>query len=195
LADCARVRDGYAWWIPKKDRDSVGIASFHRDRQKVRPKLMEWVQDCGRRFDEAPIHGHPIPIWRGRARLSSQRTLLVGDAADTVDPLVGEGIRYGIMSGRIAARYIQEALKTGTLSPGYTQAVYEQIQADFVYAKWMALLFYRFPRLCFDLWVRSASGVDLIGEVLYGEIRYRDLFQKAFRALLRPRSYRRLFAC
>lgn len=188
------IRDGYAWAFPKGEVDSVGIASFDRDRQKVRQRLAEWAALLGYRLEGKVIHGHPIPIWRGPARLATKRSLLVGDAADTVDPLGGEGIRYGIISGRIAARYLGEALKAGEpISAEYSRAVYQEIQSDFVYARWLAGFFYRFPGFCFDLWVRTHTATDLIGKVLYGELHYRDLFRLAFRSLLRPRSYRRLF--
>lgn len=187
------IRDGYAWVFPKGNLDSVGIASFNRDRQKVREKLAEWARLLGYRLDGEVIHGHPIPIWKGPTQLSTRRSLLVGDAADTVDPLGGEGIRYGILSGRIAADTIREALtKDQPLSANYSRAIYESIQSDFVYARRIAALFYRFPGLCFDLWVRTHTATDLLGKVLYGEIRYRDLFQRALRSLTRFGTYRRL---
>ena len=124
-------RRGLHGSVPKGDLDSVGVASFGRDRSVVRRKLLEAILN---------------------------------------------GLRNG-----------------GSLE-GYTQALYEAVHADFIYARWIAELFYRFPGFFFDLWVRSSSGLDLIGQVLYGEIRYRDLFYKAVRALMRPKSYQRLLS-
>ncbi|MGH2819953.1 MAG: NAD(P)/FAD-dependent oxidoreductase [Actinomycetota bacterium] len=49
--------------------------------------------------------------------------LLVGDAAGMINPSNGEGIAYGYETGRIAARHVDEALRSGTsvtLDP-YTQ--------------------------------------------------------------------------
>ena len=194
FADCELIRDGYAWIIPKGDLDSIGVVSFGRDRSVVRRKLLEWMSLHGYGAEGEILHGHPIPAWRGRARFSTRRSLLVGDAADTVDPFLGEGIRYGVISGRIAAATILNSLRNDGLLEGYTQALYEAVHADFIYARWIASLFYRFPSFFFDLWVRSSGGLDLIGQVLYGEIRYRDLFCKSAQVLLRPESYRRLFS-
>jgi geranylgeranyl reductase family protein len=187
------IRDGYAWVFPKGNLDSVGIASFNRDRQKVKQKLTDWIRGCGYELKGEVIHGHPIPVWSGKTKLSTQRALLVGDAAGTVDPLVGEGIRYGILSGRIAAEFIQEALKTGFISQGYTQAIYREIHSDFNYARLIAGLFYRFPNFCFQMWVRSQSSTDKIGKVLFGELRYRDIFYRVCKGLVNPTKYLRLF--
>lgn len=48
--------------------------------------------------------------------------LLVGDAAGMINPCNGEGIAYGYETARIAARHIDEALRTGssTSLSGYT---------------------------------------------------------------------------
>lgn len=192
LADCGLIRDGYTWIVPKGDLDSVGVFSFGRDRSAVRRKQLEWMSLHGYSAEGEVLHGHPIPLWRGRARFSTRRSLLVGDAADTVDPFLGEGIRYGVISGRVAAAAILSSLRDGGSLEGYTRALYEAVHSDFIYAQWIAALFYRFPGFFFDLWVRSLGGLDLIGQVLYGEIRYRDLFCKAVQVLLRPKSYRRL---
>jgi menaquinone-9 beta-reductase len=53
--------------------------------------------------------------------------ILVGDAAGMVNPCNGEGIAYGYETGRIGARHIDEALRTGS-SPsldGYTTELEE----------------------------------------------------------------------
>ncbi len=194
LAHCGLIRDGYAWIFPKRSVDSLGIASFGRDRQRVKEKLHQWSQATGLRLNGQKIHGHPIPAWRGRSVLATRRALLVGDAANTVDPLIGEGIRYGILSGRIAARFLKRALGEGEIPSDYSQAIHEGIHADFVYAARLAHLLYRFPSLTFDLWIKGASATTLVGQVLYGEIRYKSLWERALRVLLTPRSYRRFFA-
>ena len=50
------------------------------------------------------LKGHPIPIYRGQRLISSPRVCVVGDAANLVDPILGEGIRYAVKSGILAAR-------------------------------------------------------------------------------------------
>lgn len=193
LVHCGLILDGYAWVSPKAQVDSLGIASFGRGRQAVREKLAKWAAHCGHRLEGQVIHGHPIPVWRARSRLATRRALLVGDAADAVDPFIGEGIRYGVISSRIAAETLLHALKTDGVASGYTQALYRQVQADFLYAKWLADLFYRFPNFCFAMWVRTPHGAGFMLQVLYGQLRYRDLLRKSLQVLLLPWNYRRLF--
>jgi flavin-dependent dehydrogenase len=189
LVHLTLIRDGYAWVFPKAGIHSVGILSFNRDRRNVKEKLAEWLNACGYSLDGNAIHGHPIPIWRKKIPLATKRVLLVGDAAATVDPLVGEGIRYGILSGRIAASYIREAVACGFIPAGYTGAVYEAIHADFKYAGWLAYFIYRFPGFCFNMAAQRPRVTEWMGKVFYGELRYRDLFHMALRALSRPQSY------
>ena len=49
---------------------------------------------------------HPVPIYGGHRRIATRRVCLVGDAANLVDPVMGEGIRFAIRSGEIAADVI-----------------------------------------------------------------------------------------
>lgn len=185
------IRDGYAWVFPKRGVHSLGLLSFNRDRHRVKQKLTEWASLCGYSLDGQHVHGHPIPIWRGKAPLATHRVLLAGDAAGTVDPLGGEGIRYGIISGRIAADFIRKALLTGDNPSLYTEALYEAIHRDFVYARKLAAVFYRFPAFSFHMWVRSPMAMDSLAKILNGDLRYRDLFQFTLRSLLLPQNYLR----
>jgi geranylgeranyl reductase family protein len=186
------IRDGYAWDFPKGDIHSVGLLSFDRDRARVKQKLEEWASLCGYSLEGQLVHGHPIPVWKGKTELATNRVLLAGDAAGTVDPLGGEGIRYAIMSGRIAAGCIREALGQGRLLSGYTEAIYEEIHRDFVYARRLARLFYRFPAFSFHMWVRSPAAMRSVSSILDGRSRYRDLFNLAVAKLFFPQSYLRL---
>jgi menaquinone-9 beta-reductase len=53
--------------------------------------------------------------------------VLVGDAAGMINPCNGEGIAYGYETGRIAARHIDEALRSGSSPslPAYTEELSE----------------------------------------------------------------------
>jgi menaquinone-9 beta-reductase len=53
--------------------------------------------------------------------------VLAGDAAGMINPCNGEGIAYAYETGRIAARHIDEALRTGSSPslPGYTRELEE----------------------------------------------------------------------
>jgi flavin-dependent dehydrogenase len=50
--------------------------------------------------------GHPIPIYSGHRNIATKRVCLVGDAANLVDPIMGEGIRFALKSAVLAADII-----------------------------------------------------------------------------------------
>jgi geranylgeranyl reductase family protein len=100
---------GYAWAFPKGDYWNVGVLSSSRQvAPQLRSRLAAFIAQLGVRFDlpgEAARHarGHRIPFHTPRARLTTRRAALIGDAARLADPLYGEGIAQALISGRLAA--------------------------------------------------------------------------------------------
>ena len=111
---------GYAWVFPVGDgRANVGfgvlrdrhdgaerqgarraVAFAHRSSERApRPRP-------ARRAPRAPMRAWPIPAAYDRARLAHGRALFVGDAANVVDPMTGEGIAQALETGTLAARAI-----------------------------------------------------------------------------------------
>lgn len=140
------VRQGYLWIFPKAEHLSVGIAALRPPRGELKATLRQVMADYGISLDGLTLHGHPIPIYTGREPIATARVLLAGDAAGLADPLSGEGIRYAIKSGRLAA----EAILSGQLDR-YPQTVFREIGINHLFALLAALLFYRFQRLCLTL--------------------------------------------
>lgn len=64
---------------------------------------------------EAPV-GWGLPLASRRRPAAGEGYLLVGDAASLVCPTSGEGIGTGMMSGYIAAQFVQNALKSKDFS-------------------------------------------------------------------------------
>jgi flavin-dependent dehydrogenase len=100
------IHYGYLWIFPKQDHLTIGIGALHPKPGELQQVLKEVASRYGISLDDTPLHGHPIPIYTRREPVSSTRTLLVGDAAGIADPLSGEGIRFAIKSGRLAAESI-----------------------------------------------------------------------------------------
>ena len=65
----------------------------------------------------------PIPADYDRSRLTHGRALFVGDAANVVDPMTGEGIAQAIETGMLAARAV-------AASPDDTDAVVDRYRVD-----------------------------------------------------------------
>ncbi len=157
------VHLGYLWIFPKSDHLSIGIGALHPRPGELQATLKRVMARFGVSLDGIPLHGHPIPLYTRREPVSASRSLLVGDAAGLVDPFTGEGIRFAIKSGRIAA----EAILAGKIST-YTSRVYREIGLNHTFAAGLGLLFYQFPRLCYLFGVlnpfATRAFVDLIAD-------------------------------
>jgi flavin-dependent dehydrogenase len=140
----------------------------------MRRILRQEMARLGIEIDGARPRGHPLPIHLRHEPLCRGRVLLVGDAAGLVDPLLGEGIRHAIDSGKMAAEAV---LSEGPRS--YAQRVYREVGRDLLWGRVWAELFYRFPRLSFELAVRNPLFVREFLRLFAGERSYRQMAARA----------------
>ena len=109
------------------------------------------------------MHGHAVPVYTGREKLSARRTVLVGDAAGLVDPLSGDGIRYAVLSGRLAA----QAILSDRIQR-YDEDIYRKIGARHRINWILSQQVYRHPGIFFSLFVRNPFArqafIDLYSE-------------------------------
>lgn len=181
---------GYAWVFPKRDHLSVGILHSRQGRIDLRVALKQAMDVLGIGLEGVKLHGHPLPIyrappwplWRGQPQetLSTRRCLLVGDAAGLVDPLLGEGIRYAITSGRLAAR----AIVRDDLS-GYENAIWQAIGHGLATAGLAASTYYRIPRLSYRLGLRNPAALRQFLGVLSEQASYEGIGRRVLAATLR----------
>ncbi len=184
--DIGAVPGGYAWLFPKEGKLSVGIAEFHGSGRNPKRSYERFVQG-------EPILtgvevlgglGHPIPLYGGagaeRMLLTTARALLVGDAAHLVDPVLGEGIYYAVLSGRMAAACIADHLcgRTPDLQ-AYDLQVADELYPEFRVAGRMAWTLYRFPQISHRVIRRRPEILELYAEVLKGRETYRSFYAKA----------------
>lgn len=141
---------GYLWVFPKSDHLSIGIGALHPQPGELQATLKRVMARFGISLDGLPQKGHTLPIYTQREPVATQRVLLAGDAAGLVDPFSGEGIRFAIKSGRLAA----EAILSGHIE-NYSALVYKQIGQSHLLGGGLAQLFYGFPRAFFELGVRN----------------------------------------
>lgn len=133
------IHYGYLWIFSKPDHLSVGIGALHPKRGELQRVLNKVMTRYGISVEGVPLHGHPIPIYTRRERVSTRRTLLAGDAAGLADPLSGEGIRFAIKSGRLAA----ESILSGQMDQ-YQRKLYRSVGFDHSIAGLFSLAFYFF---------------------------------------------------
>jgi len=179
---------GYSWVFPKGDHLSVGIGRVRPGRADLRSALSREMERLGICIDGAQVQGHPLPCYQtprwpwGRGAqetLSTRRCLLVGDAAGLLDPLIGEGIRYAIISARLAA----EAIVAGALA-GYEAAIWREIGHSLATAGMVANTYYRLPHLSHRIGLRNPATVGHILDVLVEKASYEGIGRRLFAAAI-----------
>ena len=170
---------GYLWVFPKAEHLSVGIGVFQKRVSNMRRILEHEMGRLGIEIDGARRRGHPLPVHLQREPLRRKRVLLAGDAARLMDPLLGEGIRHAVDSGRLAA----ECLVSGDLQ-SYSKRVHREIGRDLLWGQHWARLFYGYPRLSFEVAVRNPRFVREFLRRFAGEISYRRMAARALPNLL-----------
>ncbi|MEP6895303.1 MAG: geranylgeranyl reductase family protein [Chloroflexota bacterium] len=164
------VEVGYLWVFPKSDHLSVGIGALRPRRGELQVVLARVMKRYGISLDGRQ-HGHPLPIYIRREQVNTARTFLAGDSAGFVDPFTGEGIRFAIKSGRLAA----DAILAGDPQQ-YAARLRRTIQRNHGHALTWTAIFYRFPRLCFELGLRNPVLSRALMQMVADRIGYGRLF-------------------
>jgi flavin-dependent dehydrogenase len=109
-----------------------------------------WLRDrfAGARFLQPPVVLGPLAVDQVPGHVDG--LLLAGDAAGFIDPMTGDGVRFAIRGGALAAQAALEALSDGWR--GVHARLAEARRAEFL-AKWR---FNRLLRAC----VASSSAMD-----------------------------------
>lgn len=168
---------GYIWVFPKGDSLSIGVGQFRPNRLDLRSILHHEMDRLGIELDGIAVRGHPLPcyqappwpVWRIQPpeKLSTRCCILVGDAAGLVDPLLGEGIRYAITSGRLAASAILQDNPSD-----YESHIWRTIGHSLATAGLLAGFFYRFQKLSYRLGVYNPATIRQFVQVLTGRFSY-----------------------
>lgn len=105
---------GYAWVFPKGEREAnvgLGVVYHGRKSRNSAEYLDGFVRN---RFPGASVLGvvaGAVPIRGLIPAMSGNGIVAVGDAARLSDPLTGEGILNGMISGRIAGNVIADCVR------------------------------------------------------------------------------------
>lgn len=116
----------YGWIFPTSATSAnVGVGIMGRtpldDVRRLSDRFWQDLRTRDPRFADArltsPLLGAPLRFDFVPERCAAPGLLLVGDAAGLTSPFSGEGISYGLESGRLAARTIDRALRTSPRRP------------------------------------------------------------------------------
>jgi flavin-dependent dehydrogenase len=144
------VLPGYGWIFPLGNGEvNIGVGALSTSKRPaelaLRP-LMSYYTDLRR--DEWGFTGQPravssalLPMGGAVSGVAGRNWMLIGDAAACVNPLNGEGIDYGLETGRLAV----EMLGSGDLSKVWPHVLQSHYGRGFSVARRLALLL-TFPR-------------------------------------------------
>lgn len=179
------VKNGYIWKFPKITGYSISISTFRGDNPQDFSALL---QDYARAFQLQPQDyqqfDYPLATWNGQKPLHTQQAILAGEAACTVDPFTGEGIRPSIWSGVKAAAAIANALG-GDLSAleDYSQVLHTTWGADMAWAKRIASVFYRVPGVGYRVGIKRPTATTRMGQIMCGQMHYSDVAGRALKRM------------
>lgn len=189
LIDIGVVKRGYGWYFPQGEFVNVGIATAEKeDLLNIFKNYTKSHKMFNIDITKYKIRSWFIPFTKSQDKLTlgKERMLLTGDAADLVDPLLGEGIRYAYLSGSLAARAITLA-KKDALSL-YNRFVNNTILKDIVYAGKIASIVYNIQSLAFEL--SQDQALIMFFELLKGNKTYEDLYKWGWKEFIKniPRA-------
>lgn len=183
------IRQGYGWVFPRQQSRVVGVGGvLGRFRE---PQLsLDALMRCHQCTTSSPPQGHTIPIGGHWLPVSDDGVLLVGDAAGFVDPFTGEGIRYALWSGLLAAQAASAALSRQEVPSAAHLSVYAErcqqlIMPQLRHAYRLSQAFFRFPNQLQPRLFGRPEPIEKLLDVLQGQSDYPQLDRWLLRHLPR----------
>jgi geranylgeranyl reductase family protein len=161
------VLPGYGWIFPLGNGEvNIGVGALSTSKRPaelaLRP-LMSYYTDLRR--DEWGFEGPPramasalLPMGGAVSGVAGRNWMLIGDAAACVNPLNGEGIDYGLETGRLAV----EMLGSGDLSKAWPHLLQSHYGQGFSVARRLGLL------LTFPRFLPAAGPIGMRSTMLMG---------------------------
>ncbi|PKP61352.1 MAG: digeranylgeranylglycerophospholipid reductase [Candidatus Altiarchaeales archaeon HGW-Altiarchaeales-1] len=161
---------GYIWIFPKGERvANVGIvilAKESSDKRRAKDYLDKFIETHSEIFEGASpieINAGGVPVSGAVETFVHDNFMIIGDAAQLVNPIHGGGIVLAMNSGNIAAEVASEALKEGNTSKEKLYR-YEKIWRETIGVKMQKLLQIRMV-----IEKLSDDDFNLLGDILSGE--------------------------
>ncbi len=183
------VHHGFAWAFPINNGITVGAGTFIGS-QKLESKqiLTKFLPILGFNPEDGIRQQSKLRIWNGQHNLHGNGIVIAGDAASLCDPFLAEGIRPAIMSGCEAAKTIDKFLKGEALDLSeYTTTMQRQWGTSMAWGRRIAQVFYRFPKVGYQLGIKRPTAPQRIAQILSGELGYADIAQRVIQRLLLQR--------
>ena len=185
------VRHGFSWAFPRQGGLSIGVGSFiGREPLEAEAVLARLLPSLGLPPDSGERRVSPLRVWDGHHRLHhGAGALVVGDAASLVDPFLAEGLRPALFSGTRAAEALARWLGGEARAlEGYSERMRADWGQSMAWGRRIAQVFYRLPRVGYQLGVKRPTAPRRIAQILSGELGYGDIAQRVIRRLMFNRT-------
>ena len=188
------VRHGFCWAFPRQGGYSIGVGTFiGREAADSEAVLSQLLPSLGYPADAGVRRHGQLRIWDGHHPLhgsgACEGAVAVGDAASLCDPFLAEGIRPALISGCRAAEALDgwlggdiQALDT------YSRQMRSDWGESMAWGKRIAQVFYRLPKVGYQLGVKRPTAPQRIAQILSGEMGYGDIAQRVIKRLLFQRG-------
>jgi flavin-dependent dehydrogenase len=188
--DFGLVPQGFCWVFPRQQGYSIGVGTFiGGDDLDAEAVLRRLLPSLGLPPDAGQRRPMRLRIWEGHHPLDGAGVLVAGDAASLCDPFLAEGLRPALMSGCQAAAALEgwlggdpQALKR------YSAIMRRDWGESMGWGKRIAQVFYRFPRVGYQLGIKRPTAPQRIAQILSGEMGYGDIAQRVIKRLLFQRG-------
>lgn len=168
---------GYGWVFPKEKTASVGIGGIwaaQKDPGAAWAAFLNKLEIASN--NKLKAKGAFIPIGGIGRQTGRGRVLLAGDAAGLADPFTGEGIKYAVKSGKLAAEAVIAGCHTGekNVAVNYRQKLTGSLNGDLGAALKLSLLFFGCAAPMHRLFYRDPVFFQDLLEVLAGETNFKN---------------------
>ncbi|MEA2031146.1 MAG: geranylgeranyl reductase family protein [candidate division Zixibacteria bacterium] len=170
---------GYGWVLNHGSYYSVGIGGLKSLLKNPLEVMRKFWVERGFPLEDLNPRGWPIPCGGINRQYAVPGIITVGDAAGFADAFMGEGIRYAIKSGQLAAGSIIDTLSNnanGILQTDkYTKQVTRVVHSKLKYALLFARFVYRYPNIFLRISSRNKKVISKYLMVLHGKLSYKSL--------------------
>ena len=190
------VPQGFCWAFPRHGGYSIGLGSFIgrpmdglKARQDADAVLARLLPSLGFAADAGSRRVGRLRVWDGHHPLHGDGVLVAGDAASLCDPFLAEGLRPALLSGCRAAEALDRWLDGDAQAlAGYTSTMRQEWGDSMAWGRRIAQVFYRVPRVGYQLGIKRPTAPRRIAQILSGEMGYGDIAQRVIRRLLFQRG-------
>jgi geranylgeranyl reductase family protein len=184
--DFGSLKNGYIWTFPKAEGYTISGGCFKGKikSEELKKQLLQYAEQLGLNLQDYRYTEYPLCLWSEHTTLHTKNALIAGEAAGILDPLIGEGVRPAILTGVKAAEAIDRALSGDNQALArYSQVIREEWGEDMALAANLAGIFYQFTQIAYKMAVKRPIAGQLMGRILVGELKYRDVTEQAIAQL------------